>query len=397
MRARCLLAILLLVVPIASTSAATATLPVTLRVDILGIVKPRRVVIRPSRALRLSTGWTLPSGTPITIEVDSGKLRVRTPGRPAWLGSRLDADSDAPIDVDVTGRSRRQRRLPAPVHFEFFAGRIAIRADMSLESLVASAVSAELDSCERLEALRAGAIAIRSYLAVSVARHAREGFDVCDSTHCLHSVGLIGQDTSVRRLALEAAAGTAGKVLVRDGHIVTGFFSACCGGRTTTPARLWGIDDSGDFTSVECRWCRGTKYYSWTRTIAASSVASAVADRSGPPVRSDYSLRADRDESGWVTSVHIVSSAGDRRMPGDVFRTTIGRRLGWDALPSPNFKVERERGAFVFRGAGFGHGIGLCLEGAQRLAVAGQTGEAIVLHYFPAASVDTLPHRTGDV
>jgi SpoIID/LytB domain protein len=131
--------------------------------------------------------------------------------------------------------------------------------------------------------------------------------------------------------------------------------------------------------------------------LTASSVAGALSDALDEPVRADFSLRTERIASGWVRSVQITGGIRDRRVDGDAFRMAIGRRLGWDSLPSPNFNVARERGSFVFRGAGFGHGIGLCLAGANELARRSKSAAEILEIYFPGVSVVSLPQVSGDV
>ena len=372
--------------------AAPVGLPSTVRVDVLSLLSPRRVDVTSTVSLRTSTGATIPAGARLTIEIEQRVLRARLNGRLVWRGTSLTVGSHGDVaTVEVTGRNRRVRQLPAPVELSVHENRIAIRADFALEDLVASAVVAEMQGTLEPAALAAAAIAIRSYLGASRGRHAREGFDVCDSTHCVHSIGRVARDRPGASEAIDAVNGTTGKVLLRDGHIVAGFISACCGGRTVTPTELWASEETGDYTSVECAWCRSSRYFSWTRVLTASSVAGALSDALDQPIRADFSLQAERNASGWVRSIRITGGVPDRRLAGDDFRMTIGRRLGWDSLPSPNFSVARERGTFVFRGAGFGHGIGLCLAGAIELARRGNSGEAILRIYFPRASVESLP------
>jgi stage II sporulation protein D len=378
--------------------AAPVRLPSTVRVDVLSLLSPRRVELTSTASMRISTGATLPAGARLTIDIERRVLRARLKGRLVWQGPSLTVGSQGDVaSVDVTGRNRRIRQLPAPVELSVHENRIAIRVEFPLEELVASAVFAEMQGAREPAALAAAAIAIRSYLGASRGRHAREGFDVCDSTHCVHSIGRVSRDQPGASEAIDAVNATTGKALIRDGHIVSGFINACCGGRTATPTELWASEDTGDYTSVECAWCRSSRYFSWTRVLTASSVAGALSDALDEPVRADFSLRTERIASGWVRSVQITGGIRDRRVDGDAFRMAIGRRLGWDSLPSPNFNVARERGSFVFRGAGFGHGIGLCLAGANELARRSKSAAEILEIYFPGVSVVSLPQVSGDV
>lgn len=382
-------------------NATAAVLPGRVRVDVLSLLSPRRVIATSASSIPLSIGKSLPAGARLVVSIERRQLAARLNGREVWRGDSFTIGAPgvaggSTLTLEVTGRNSRLRRLPAPVSLSVRNGRIAIVADFALEELVASSVAAEMHGAAEPAALEAAAVAIRSYLAASAGRHSRDAADVCDSTHCLHSVGLIGSDQS-NAAAVEAARRTSGRVLVRDGRIVAGYISACCGGRTTTPAALWGGADNGDYVEVTCNSCRASPYFAWTRRLRATSVAGALTDALGKGFRDDISLGAERGSAGWVKSIRITAGGQDIRVDGDEFRLTIGRRLGWDSLPSPNFSVSRERGVFIFRGAGFGHGLGLCLAGAVERARLGDSADAILRTYFPRATVESLPRTASGV
>ena len=65
----------------------------------------------------------------------------------------------------------------------------------------------------------------------------------------------------------------------------------------------------------------------------------------------------------------------------------VGRALGWNVIKSSRFDVVRAGANFVFRGTGFGHGLGLCQEGAHALARRGSTYRQILGHYFPGTGI----------
>jgi len=69
------------------------------------------------------------------------------------------------------------------------------------------------------------------------------------------------------------------------------------------------------------------------------------------------------------------------------FKMIVGRALGWNLLKSSRFNVSRNGSSFIFRGSGFGHGLGLCQNGAHVMARRGATCENILDHYFPGTSV----------
>src|SRR5262249_53354637 len=87
----------------------------------------------------------------------------------------------------------------------------------------------------------------------------------------------------------------------------------------------------------------------------------------------------------------LVQLDGTRRVVvrGWDFKMIVGRVLGWNMIKSSRFEVTRDGADFVFRGSGFGHGLGLCQEGAHEMARLGFSYSQIMSHYFPGTSVAT--------
>jgi len=95
---------------------------------------------------------------------------------------------------------------------------------------------------------------------------------------------------------------------------------------------------------------------------------------------------ARKDRAGRAESVSIE---GNRTVSvrGWDFKIIVGRRLGWNVLKSSWFDVAPSGGAFIFHGHGFGHGLGLCQEGAHQMARQGSSYGQILAHYFPTTKV----------
>ncbi len=108
--------------------------------------------------------------------------------------------------------------------------------------------------------------------------------------------------------------------------------------------------------------------------------------------RSDVGARLDgvrvtrRDQTGRAALVELAG-ARRRTLSGWDFKIIVGRTLGWSVLKSSRFDVKRAGAAFVFRGTGFGHGLGLCQAGAHVSAARGASYRQILGRYFPGTSV----------
>jgi stage II sporulation protein D len=97
----------------------------------------------------------------------------------------------------------------------------------------------------------------------------------------------------------------------------------------------------------------------------------------------------DRDSTGRA---EVITLEGERRrqVRGWEFKIIVGRALGWNVLKSSRFEVNRVGEVFRFRGSGFGHGLGLCQQGAHVMARRGITYRQILNHYFPGTNVSMM-------
>ena len=385
--ARLLILALVLLVPISAPASGAQR---TVRVQMLALLDPQRVTITPSEPMTLPSGGSVGAGESVTVTREPAGGVSATAGGWRWRGNSFDVDSrGARTRILVQGRDTRARVTTGRIEITNEEDVIQIVVEMPLEQLVASAVAAELADSDDPAALEAAAIALRSYI-VTRRAHAGDGFDVCDSTHCAHSQGAPDPANPHDRAAIEACRRTEGLVLSNGGEIVPGYCTASCGGQTVTPRDVWGSNVPG-FASVRCVWCRTSRYYRWTRSIRVSDVQATakavIGDRS--PATVDVFVALAR--RGVAADVAVRSAEREVEVTGDAFRLAVGRRLGWDTIPSNKFRIERRRDRYIVTGAGYGHCVGLCLEGAVTLARARVDAKAILARYFPGDRIEPLP------
>ncbi len=265
---------------------------------------------------------------------------------------------------------------------------------LALEDYVFGVLAAEGSVETEPEALKALAVVARTYAVSNLRRHARDRFDLCDTTHCQRYAPV--RDESARpdfyELARRAVRETAGQVL-RDarGRVAESYFSASCGGATADVQKLWGAAHApAHLRGVRDDACAASTQ-KWADVIPAAQLARALhADE-----RSDVGERVEgvrvvrRDRTGRAEMVEVVG-ARRRSLRGWDFKIIVGRTLGWGVLKSSRFEVTRAGSAFVFRGTGFGHGLGLCQAGAHVSAGRGASYRQILARYFQGAPVGEL-------
>src|SRR6185437_10373134 len=261
---------------------------------------------------------------------------------------------------------------------------------VKFEDYVRGVVAAEGSMETEPDALKALAIAVRTYALRNLGRHARDGYDFCNSTHCeryrqidLESGGYVSP------LILEAVEATQGEILRdQNDELADSYFSASCGGATANMTTLWGGTSPPYLRGVRDEYCESEAHASWTDTISQTQLLKAlqtdprtnVGERllNVSVLRTDASGRAE-----------LIALEGNRRVTikGWDFKIIVGRALGWNLLKSSHFEIARSGSNFIFRGRGFGHGLGLCQEGAHVMAERGANYQQILEKYFPTTHI----------
>jgi stage II sporulation protein D len=270
-------------------------------------------------------------------------------------------------------------------------GTALVVRDVPLEEYVAATVLSEFDppsgdqrTIERMFEVQA--IVSRSYAIAERGRHAREGFDLCSTSHCQLYQPARLRTSRWAQLARSATERTRGEILLYAGTAAEAFFHANCGGHTSSSAEVWGgaprpylvgVSDSVQHQDDDWTFDRDTPSI---REALDADARTAVGDRLN-------AIQVTmRDEAGRAEEITLE---GTRTLTvrGEVFREVIARRFGAKSIRSTLFSVSRSNTGFAFRGKGFGHGVGLCQDGALARLAAGATPEAVLAHYFPGTTL----------
>ncbi len=320
----------------------------SVRIGVLGLFHSHifTVTALPGRALAVNGG-----SEEMILETSSGTarstVRMSETGIVASAGDHVlrartvqftgRNGQSAPFQLAIPGKVIR--KYEGTLEFEPANGELTAIITMDLETAVASVVAAEGGSVTPLEAIRAQAIATRSYLIAGRGRHA--DFDFCDTTHCQFLREPPNPDSPVAR----AVSATRGLLLAYNSQPFPSMYTRSCSGRTKTAAQVGLSSDAYPYYAVECKFCISHPDR-WTRRIPA---------KDAPPLHS--------------------SDEGSRLL--------VVRRLGWNAVPSNDFISTKSGNEAILQGTGYGHGIGLCQAGARAMAEDGAAFSEILAHYYP--------------
>jgi stage II sporulation protein D len=285
---------------------------------------------------------------PIVLS-DGGRALLFSEGNQVRV--RINDESFVASEVRVTDRMGRATdfllSVPGKVT-RLFRGELGVKCqsnelmaivEMDLETAVASAVAAESAPGAPLEALKAQAVATRSYYLASLSRHGE--VDFCDTTHCQ----FLREPPPPSSLPAKATSATYGLVLFYDGATVPALFTGSCGGRTRTLAEIGLTPGPYPYFSVACNYCLQHAPH-WSAQLEAKEAAGLASDSEGSRLR-------------------------------------LGRIMGWDVIPGNNYELRREGAVVVVEGSGKGNGVGLCQLGAAWMARQGYGFQEILAYYYP--------------
>lgn len=320
------------------------------------------------------------------------------------------------------------------------AGGLTLINDVPIESYVTSVISSEMSASCPLELLKAHAVISRSWLAYPHAdgvakgmdhaervqgdevlrwygRTAHQQFDVCPDDHCQRYQGLT---KAFSPSAAESVRLTAGEVLLFDNTICDARFSKCCGGITEAYSSAWEdravpylvpvrdgegpVIPAGDawILSSPPAYCNATDpdliatilpgfdqetpdFFRWSVRYEQEELSELFRSKTGIAIGEIRELvPVERGVSGRLIRLRVVGSQGTVTIGKEL---EIRRALSRSHLYSSAFVAQREGNAFVLRGAGWGHGVGLCQIGAAVLASQGWTYRDILSHYYPGTTI----------
>ena len=412
------------------------------RESLLGIAPENDAAAAARAAKTIASKWSVetgtfaemvepPRGTVVARDGKSGTV-VRNPGV-LWFSP---ADAGGTITVadvvhggggsQVGAEKRETRRYFGRVYVTVGQdGLLAVVNALPEDRLLMGLVPSEMFPDAPAEALRAQAVAARTELLAKIGtRHFNDPYVVCSSQHCqvYGGVGLEDERTS------KAVRATRGEVLMRDGGgLVQAYYSASCGGFSEHNDNIWplapdpslrghldaqgkdakalerfagGVTDANlrDFLAApgERTYCGRSKYargrYRWKVELDGARVDALVAAEF-PTVGSVRKLEPKlRGVSGRVRRLDIVGTKASVSVEGDlrIRRLFGGLKSTLFAVSSANEGGGHAVSRWIFDGAGFGHGVGMCQTGAIGMAEGGVDYRKILLHYYAGSHVHSL-------
>jgi stage II sporulation protein D len=250
---------------------------------------------------------------------------------------------------------------------------------LNIEDYLLSVVPSEMPSGWPQEALRAQAVAARTYAYANLGKHGKDGFDVRDTTDDQVYSGVKAESNSSN----QAVASTRNVVMTFEGKAICAYFHSASGGTTESAENVWGKELP--YLKAVPDYDNRSPHALWTKNFSVDQLETSLAPNLGQLLSVVVLYRTSSQRANQVL---LVGSQGSELTSGEAIRRAL-------KLPSTNFNVNPVSDGYSFEGHGFGHGLGLSQWGARSLAEQGYNAAQILTYYYRNIALERFADVPG--
>ena len=239
------------------------------------------------------------------------------------------------------------------------------------------------------EALKAQAVAARTFAMRQMAGGKHDGYDLCADSACCQAWN--SQEAMTEKLgsscetywskAAQAVQETAGEVLTYDGQLIDAVYFSCSGGRTEDAVAVWG-SEVPYLQSVPSVGEEQANVFETEATVDAEVFRAVL-------LQNDYQISLSGSSENWFGEVVYTDGGGVQSMEigGQTVEGTALRSMF--RLNSTCFTISVSDGQVIFHVKGYGHRVGMSQYGANAMAKAGSSYGEILSHYYDGTQIST--------
>lgn len=318
---------------------------------------------------------------PVVITKFNGKLIVKKRNSDSYI-------CDSMILTGITGNDSFSLMMNGklPVR-QYYSGDLQCFPDLAtlvlinisdVEKYIAGVVKAEGGTGKSLEYFKTQAIIARTYMYKYFDKHLTDRYNVCDNTHCQAFNGL-SDDTLLNKAALETRRLV---ILNKDSTLIISAFHSNCGGQTSSSVDVW-LAGQSYLKSVVDPYCTSSRNATWLKSFPLTEWVKYIRKSGYTGKAEDPSVFNFKQESR-VTDY----KAGSFSLPLTTMRSDLNLR-------STFFSVFVNGDSVILKGRGYGHGVGLCQEGAMEMASKGFSYRDIISFYYSGVLISDVKNAVN--
>jgi len=312
----------------------------------------------------------------VTLVVKDDKISITKQGEDLGIYTSLYFSADGflntftfkSVDPDL-----KERVYDDGIKISIHNGFLRVINKVELEHYVAGVVESEGGIKKNLEFLKLQAIISRTYAVSNLKKHVKpDGYNFCDNVHCQLYKG-----RCTNSMIMMATSQTTGDIIIdKSNKPISAAFHSNCGGQTVNSEDVWTISTTY-LKSVKDTFCLKQSQAVWTKKILKKEWLEYLESKFNYPVTdSAMILKA----TIFKQTVREITFDDNPNIPLKTIRND------WK-LKSTLFSIENKGDTLFFNGKGYGHGVGLCQEGAMHMVDFGWTFKEIIKYYYKDVSI----------
>ncbi|MDP3557346.1 MAG: SpoIID/LytB domain-containing protein [Bacteroidota bacterium] len=305
----------------------------------------------------------------LTLKGDSIQLSQDDKLLGNFIYIKFVGNGNEEIKVKLINPDRKARIYENNLSFSVSEEYIRIINDVVLDNYIGGVTEAEAGSRSNLEFYKVQAILARTFALTHINKHVAEGFSLCDQVHCQAYYGK-PKDLTI----FKAIEETKGKVVVDENlNLIVAAFHSNSGGQTANSEDVWGsrtsylrsVSDSFSIKMPNAKWERRMLTDDWLTYLKLKhNVPTELAGAKSEALNFKQDQRK------------IFLECNNSRVPLKNIRSDL-------QLKSTFFSIsEINKDSVLFKGRGYGHGLGMCQEGAMRMSKSGYNYIQILNFYY---------------
>ncbi len=252
-------------------------------------------------------------------------------------------------------------------------GKIYIINILNIEEYLYSVVPSEMPSSWNIEALKAQAVASRTYSYYHLLNNKSKNIYDLDSTTNFQVYK--GKSTETPS-SIEAVTATSGIIMTYNYEPILAYFHSTSGGKTADDKDVWLGTDFPYLESVECKFGEDSPHNEWKTELTLSEITEALSrkyKRISNIQKISFKKNNDR-----IIEVIVIHNNGTIKLSGNAFRMLFPPQK----LKSTLFTAKRDNKSLIISGRGWGHGVGMSQWGAKGRGEKGIKYDSILDYYY---------------
>ncbi|MBP5708951.1 MAG: SpoIID/LytB domain-containing protein [Bacteroidales bacterium] len=312
----------------------------------------------------------------LVVMLVNKKIVVKRGNDPSFTCDSLKmttSSKESYFSIRANGTQTTKRTYNGDITCYHDLGGILITNILEVEDYIAGVVEAEGGTGNQTEYIKTQAIIARTYLYKYHDKHSLDGFDLCDGTHCQAFHGIASEEEIVA-----ATNDTKGQIIVgSDNQPIQAAFHSNCGGETANSEDVW-LAELPYLRSVKDPYCvKSSRNANWEVRIPLSEWKGYMQGKGYAGTNNnDFIFSQTKRVTNYKANTFIY--------PLSEIRNDFN-------LKSTLFSVSLADNEVVLKGKGYGHGVGLCQEGAIEMARQGHKYNDIINFYYYGVKIVNRP------